>query len=352
MDDVRTAAPTRRSARQAERGRRTPGRAPGPWRLVAIVASVAVLAVLALAGGGWAWRTVAAGNQREAYAEGHRAYLAGDCPAAVTAFDDADRRYLDDTLAATARGERAECRELLDAAPAGAPAADRVDGLLGYVRGKPPAPLRAAAVRQARALFIATPAVPADDELCRKHGLVVPAGLLPPTGDAGPSWLVRCAVAAERAKNLWLAKTLSEAVVATYPKSPRAKTSRTAAIRLDVLHTFSLGARRLETWLPTGTTSAPTALIGMSNGSSQQLTIRFTGPVTTQLVVPPCKDCDPGRRVDNGCGFEGIERTISLPPGRYRMTYSPGLDPVWMGTMTFEASTKYGRCQPGRRATR
>lgn len=308
--------------------------------------------VVALAAGGVAgfrsWRHQQdLQAQADAYATGHRAFLAADCAAAQTAFARADRPGLDDSVVATARTEREACRQYQALPGPGANPAQRLSELFAYARRTdPPAPLRAGAARTGQALLTGTP--PADlaaRVVCTSSDQLRGVGFVSAAqeGTVVPALLAACAAQSERTQDYDTALTQLTALRQRYPASPQAKAIGTAPLRLEVLQAEREGRPPLNRWSPDSRNGRSTATLAFYNDGNQEVRLVFHGPKTFVVVFPACPSC---RKLgeNQGCLRQGPRKDIAVPPGRYRVLYDAGKLGQRVGPMTFKAGEVYQRC--------
>lgn len=312
----------RREARRQSAPDAPPRRRAGRRMSVVLVVSLALGVVLA---GGGAVLLSALGRM-DSVQNSLEAYIAGDCPAAVSEYE-ASRAdpWIGDPPPADPRQRQAveECRQVTNVAGEDA---DRLTAYARLATDFGDSPIRAAlrnqvagAVRNSGAL-----AEEADSSLCAAVLSLRAESLLPRTEATLPELLIKCGDLLGAQDNPELQSNALDLYgdvrknFAKAPEAPRAIAAE-AKLRVDRASVYGLKYNGYE---PKRTGEAKGIVLAFRNDAPATLYVSLSGPKESYVLeIPPCTSCEPAKTPKYACQTTTPTTEVKVPAGTYRVAW-------------------------------
>ena len=291
-------------------------------------------------------------QEAQAYEQGHTAYLAGDCAAAVEplrkAGGDDPPSSSDTETQEKARVELLECEALLaagDLVTRGQPA----DAMLAYrdfIVANPRSPL----VDTARAGALAIASAVAESPttaLCDDLEAVETMQLLGPTAGILPQLLYRCGQEYGEAASWADALLMYARFRADFPDHELADEVEAAFAAATLADAEQGGAGELAPPPGVAGGDADVATVVIANDAPDPINIVFSGKEVRVEDIPPCPECEVFTTDPGACPGKGPVVEYEIAPGTYTVVVKSGtniLTTPFRGTWELEAGTVYEHC--------
>ncbi len=290
--------------------------------------------------------------QQQRYNQGLQAYEAGDCKAAIAAFNqvtDGARLVDMSDMAAKAMVKRAEC-QALETAVAQQQAKQFAPALVAYRQFSDrysDSPLMDRVRQQSKSLIQqASPKALAKPEVCGNLKSMQTSRLIAQT-DKLPLLYNACGNLYAGMKNYPKAIAQYEQFLAEYPNHKLVPNVQTALAKSIVADAKAKGSGNILQPERSGSTSDGSTVVTIRNDSPEKMQIVFSGPTPRFEELAPCQDCK--KYIGEGpktCPGKGPVGTYTIAPGAYDVVVrSVGSDVrPFTGNWALDGGSEYGNC--------
>jgi hypothetical protein len=284
-------------------------------------------------------------GEKKAYAEGHAAYLAGDCTTAISKYDS----LTGEDIEATVAPELEQC-QFFQSAKTQHEVGNHAAALDGY--------LAAASVNSGfdstlspeldRLFTEATPDQLVSEELCSDITSISGNVRLAAINANAADLYAECGDFLSGLERYDEAVNAYDLFLAQYPDHERAGDVETAMADALLRSAKAAGAGEIERPQVSGTTGTGNTRVVIQNDSPESMRIIFTGPETRIEELAACPECETFGLVGPAfCPEKGPVGTYDLPPGTYEVlvesTSDSGTTP-FTGTWELAAGDEYYSC--------
>jgi tetratricopeptide (TPR) repeat protein len=291
--------------------------------------------------------------RERAYAAANQLYQAGDCAAAVTAYDalsgiDGDSE--DETLE-KARAERAECVDYLD----GVTAQDEGrsgDALITYstfIEKYPDSPALPRLREQVDTLYAETASADlVNNDVCTNIDGLNDKELIIDPDTRIPDMLLVCGQLFEAADDFANALLAYQRFRDEYPDNPQFEQATAGLARAAVADARASGAGEIPP--PQSVSSGgngDTAVIVIQNDTPERLSLIFSGPDVRVETLEPCTECQNFSVAPTGCPELGPVGSYTVAPGDYEVVVRASSDgdvTPFRGSWTIGGGEEYYSC--------
>lgn len=289
-------------------------------------------------------------QQKQAYEAGHKAYLEGNCEAAMPSFTKAAEGF-DENTATSAKAEMQECEAL--AAVDSMIAADNLsEGIFGYdafMQKYDQSPLAAVALKKAQdAISSAAPDVLATADVCDAIDSLVENSMIATPDETLPGLLFACGQTYENEARWTDAVNTYARFRKEYKDHELAPQIEEAYVRATLSEAQDLGAGELPAPQAVGGSGTGDVTVVIQNDSPEGLSIVFSGPEIRVEELEPCTECASfSGESPSGCPELGPIGTYTLKPGSYDVVVKASSDTSvtpFRGTWDLSDGQEYSSC--------
>lgn len=283
-------------------------------------------------------------QEKTAYADGHAAYLAGDCATAVTKLDS----LTGEALSTQAAPELDQCR-VFQSAKEQHDAGNRSAALSGYLSAASLGGGLDATISPAleRLFSEATPDQLVSDALCSDSTLFSNNLRLAPLNANAPKLLTGCGSLLVASDKYSEATDIYAVLSQSFPDYEMTADEEAMMANALLLAAKAAGAGEIGAPQVSGETGTGNTVVIIQNDSPESMRIIFTGPETRIEELAACTDCETHLIAPTFCPEQGPVGSYELPPGTYEVlvesTSDSGTTP-FTGTWELAAGDEYYSC--------
>jgi outer membrane protein assembly factor BamD (BamD/ComL family) len=283
--------------------------------------------------------------EQKAYADGHAAYLAGDCATAITKFDS----ITGEDLEAQAQPERDHC-QLYQQAKGQHDAGNFAAAADGYLDAAATNPgLDTTLTAQLDQLFSqASMDQLVSDGLCSDLTSISGSTRIPSVNTNAPDLYIACGNFLAGAQRFGEAADAFDLFLSQYPDHERASEAETGLASALLREAKAGGAGEIARPQISGSTGTGDAVVIIQNDSPEAMRIVFTGPETRIEELPACTDCITYSGLGpDACPELGPVGEYTVPPGTYEVlveSISDSGTTPFTGTWDLASGDEYSSC--------
>jgi hypothetical protein len=290
--------------------------------------------------------------RERAYTAANQLYQAGDCTAAVTAYNaisgiDGDSE--DETLE-KARAERDECRDYLTGVEAqdGGRSGEALLTYSTFIDKYPDSPALPKLREQVDALYAETASADLVNlDVCNNiDGLNEQELIVDPDGRI-PDMLLACGALFEAESDFTSAVNAYQRFRDEYPDNNQLEAATAGLARAAVAEARASGAGEIPPPQSVGSTGGDTATIVIQNDTPERLSLIFSGPDVRVETLEPCTECDDFSVEPVSCPELGPVGSYTVTPGDYEVVVRASSDgdvTPFRGSWTIGGGEEYYSC--------